>query len=308
MKELPASTTVRRALAALDLEVKAVSATRNGRRSKAILFLGPPGGRLRGVLKLPLFPEGGEALRDELRALTDLALVTGVDRHLPTVVWRSTSPEQPPLFVLTFERGASLRAEARARRGLRRSRLERIRAFLAALHDGRGEPRPASPDALLSRIVAAAPDRARSFEAASRLLADRDFERGYIHGDFVPKNVLFDRSDRLKVLDWEYATSGGHRMLDVLDMALQLVSDDPRMATFQVLQEVWSEESGLDRLVAMLRRLRPAAADEFHSAGPRAASLLYLQWCAWRFARARRSGPVGQVAGVVDRLLARDRP
>jgi hypothetical protein len=181
--------------------------------------------------------------------------------------------------------------------------LEAMDQFHPAVTD-----KPLHPDALLSVISEAVPDCAERFERGSQLLAHVEFSRGYIHGDFVPKNVLVDRSGTLKVLDWEYAMANAYRVVDAMDMALQLTSDDSRLATFQVLDAAWREDGGVTRLVGMLHRLWPPAADEVRRCGIRAISLLHLWWCAWRFARAGWPGPVRQCTDVIDRILRSPEP
>ncbi len=288
------------------LEVKLATATRNGRRAKTLLYLGTADeAGFRGVAKIPLFGEGRDALTNEIRTIRQLSQDPEVAAFLPRVLCCYDDPAEPSL-VLAYEPGMSLAARLRRGRPRPRGHAVQLRQMFGALEQasvgGNTDP-PLEFRLYIDTIGQVCPQAAATLREVSRELRGTQFTTGRIHGDLVPKNVLGGKQNPIKILDWEYSRPYGYPVVDALDMSLRLAAGHTPHATFQLMAAAWNQPNKLAETTRWLERIWSGGGAEVRQAGPRAVSLLYVTWCAYRFALAAWTHPILQCTEVLDRLL-----
>ncbi len=203
---------------------------------------------------------------------------------------------EPPWMVTTFITGRTLDGEALADH----TRLRRVASLLRRLHDARAEVTGHLPwfsPFLVARTyldLAATHDYAMPFDAnALRHTVDdlearlAPFHPALCHNDLMPGNLI-EASDRLWLIDWEYA-GVGHPLFDVAGLASNADLDPDATAA---LLEAYLDGSDLDPRLArrQLRLLLPMAA---------------LRECLWAVLQGARSTIRFDYGGYRDNNFAR---
>lgn len=311
---MPSQTELETALGIRRTDLMAATVTRHGRRANTLLFFRSVGEGRSIVVKAPIYGEGRAAIANEVSALRALQKDHAIANHVPRLLYPSDGSSDAGVVAMSYEEGVRVDdlMQGSRRQGLRA--IEAVAGVLRMLWLGRsmedkgeqgGGEEEDAVGGLVEAIVAVSPGSAPIFDDVRRVLADSKFLRGRTHGDLVPKNLLLTGGGCAKILDWEFFNSNGFPIVDAFDLGLVLASRDFGSAGFHLAERVWGSKVKTQVLLSWLRILRPTLDDDLTLVDWRSLMLMYLTWCAWRYASAEWSSAVVKCEKAAAIVLGR---
>lgn len=278
-----------------------------GSRRRTLVFLFPAGGgRPVAVAKLRPATAAGEPLAAEAGALRRLAaeLPAALAAALPAVLAHGESDGREGLLLSALP-GRSVWAELHARRpSLRRAarRLDAavdwLLAFQAATRSDDAYVPPGWPEP-----AAGEPEPPWLRRLADRL-ARRPLPLAAGHGDFWPRNVLFDGDAPSAVVDWEAAVPAAPPFADLFSfawshgLAVARRRGGPRLPAERAFRHAFLDHGPLSRSLAPALRRHGAAC----GLDPDTLRDLFRLWLLQRAAGDPEGGPTWRTC---ERMLGR---